>query len=173
MKRNLKIALPALALTTLFSVACQFKNSPDTPGVDTAFIARLQEKQVPHSRYVISLPQNYALKENEGPDFSVYYFQPIDTVAEPDFTGGFYLGNYPSESAPNDSCVHAPLQAKIMGALKEWAVFDCQGGFSIHTLALTNSKDGWDAYVHAFGHGVDDEALIKIVSIFSTLKKPD
>jgi hypothetical protein len=45
--------------------------------------------------------------------------------------------------------------------------------FSIQTLAATNSKDSWDSYVHAFGHGVDDAALAKLVAIFSTLRQKD
>ncbi|SHG64231.1 hypothetical protein SAMN04488109_1203 [Chryseolinea serpens] len=172
MSSILKIALAGIVLAALGTAVFLSLREGDT--VDTTFVSPLQTKVVPHSGYVIDLPSNYSLKENTGPDFSVFYFKPIDTTSIPNFYGGFYLGNYPSRfSVANNSCSHAPLQAPLFNALEEWTLFDCMNGFSSQAIGATNTKDGWDTYVHAFGHGADDEALHKLVTIFATLRKKE
>lgn len=169
MSSILKIALGVVVLAALGTVG--FFSLRGGHKADTTFIRTLQLRVVPHSSYVIDLPSNYSLEENTGPDFSVFYIKPVDTAATRDFYGGFYLGNYPSLiSVSNDSCAHAPIQGSLFNTQKEWSLFDCTNGFSIQAIGATNTKDGWDTYVHAFGHGVDDEALNKLLAIFSTLR---
>jgi len=141
---------------------------------DTTFMSTLREQQVPNTQYVIRLPKDYRLEEKEGPDFSVYFFSLTDTTAKADFHGGFYLGNYPSLfDHENDSCAHEAIQAEVLDIPSEWTLYDCQHGFSFQTIVATNSPERWDSYIHAFGHGVDDDALTKMVTIFSTLKRKD
>jgi hypothetical protein len=54
----------------------------------------LTEKQIGDLNYTISIPRDYSIKENQGPDFSVFHFSPTDTTVKNKFSGGIYFGNY-------------------------------------------------------------------------------
>lgn len=55
--------------------------------------------------------------------------------------------------------------------MQEWRVYNCQGDFSIHTIADNKKGEGWNQQIHAFGHTKSSDELQKILDIYSTLKK--
>ncbi|MFY9311036.1 MAG: hypothetical protein WAQ28_18480 [Bacteroidia bacterium] len=132
----------------------------------------LTEVPVGKSNYLISIPENYVLTENEGPDFYVYYINPSDSTDTLSFTAGMYFGNHPSKFKPlNDSCITDVMNGIILESNTDWTVYNCKGSYSAQTIADSKSDEGWNALVHAFGNGRSEADVHQVIDIFATLRK--
>ncbi|MBS1542513.1 MAG: hypothetical protein JST14_02670 [Bacteroidetes bacterium] len=122
--------------------------------------------------YYISMPNKYSITEKEGPDFSVFYFADSGTTSATSISGGMYFGNFPSEFPPkSDSCKVRTMDSQILGNKSSWTIYECDREFAIQTIVESNSGEGWNSQIHAFGHGKSKEDLDKILAIYSTLRK--
>jgi hypothetical protein len=140
--------------------------------VSSSFIDSLKEKQIEDTGYYISIPTGYFIKENRGPDFSVFYLVPIDTTVNVDFSGGLYFGNFPGKfPPPNDSCKVEMIKGEIFSSNADWTVFDCGKAYSIQAIVTNRFSTGWNNQIHAFGHGTSKSELYKILYMFATLNK--
>ncbi|TDO96593.1 hypothetical protein [Flavobacterium sp. 245] len=171
MNSNLKISfLSAFLIFTI--LGCSDKKTKPIP--ENPYLKELAEKQIGDSKYYISIPKKYTIKENIGPDFSVYYFVPADTTATAAFSGGFYFGNYPSlfESA-SDSCKTEKIKSKILNKNADWRVYNCKGKYSIQSIFESGSNEGWNQYIHAFANANSAADLKKVFLILETMKKKE
>jgi hypothetical protein len=160
--KNYFILLFTICLFTIF--ACERKQSKKT--IDT-FKSTLIEKQLPNTKFFISIPADYFIREQEGPDFSLYYFLPTDTLKPSKYSGGLYLGYAPSEFQP-DSCKAYIQKSVILKSNREWTINNCKEGYTIQTIVSDNKDSGLK--IHAFGNSKNKEDINKVLKIFSTLK---
>jgi len=160
-------------LLSLTIVSCKDNNHKDTK-ITQDFLDSLVDKQVGQLSYYISLPTKYDIKEQEGPDFSVFYITNSDTTVKSSFSGGMYFGNYANEFPPkSDSCKVTSTDSQILGQNSTWTIYECDGEFTLQTIVDSKSGEGWNNQIHAFGHGDTQEDLDKILAIYSTLRKKD
>lgn len=139
---------------------------------DSNFKGQLVQKQIGESKYCISIPPNYSIKESEGPDFIVHYFSPSDTSMVAAFRGGFYMGDHPHEFDPdNDSCKTEKIKSKLLGHNADWKVYICNGEYEIQAITKSKSSEGWNSVIHAFGAAKSKVELNKLLQVFSTLRK--
>lgn len=132
----------------------------------------LTEQLMGESGYSISIPTDYSIKTTDGPDFIVYYFTPSDSTINGEFSGGIYLGNFPTPfEAANDSCKTEILKGEILDSLQEWTVYNCQGDYSIQTIVENKKNEDWNQNIHAFGSTKNKAGLQTILAIYSTLRK--
>jgi hypothetical protein len=156
----------ALCLLSLF-YSCKNVNHKDE--VNNGFIDSLNEKRIGQTNYWIFVPADFEIKENEGPDFSVFYF--VDTTAKSGFSGGMYFGNYPSRFPPkNDSCKIEVINSEILGENSDWSLYECNGEYSVQTIVDSKSK-GWNNQIHVFGHTSSRSDVYRILKIYSTFTK--
>ncbi|KAF2510124.1 hypothetical protein EYY60_11470 [Flavobacterium zhairuonense] len=170
MSANLKIPFLSLFLILTF-LGCSDAKKPK-PVATNPYLKELTEKQIGESNYYISIPKKYTIKENRGPDFSVYYFYPADTSDTTSFSGGFYFGNHPSEFQVNsDSCKTEKIKSKILNKNADWTVYNCQGKYSIQSIIESGSDEGWNQYIHAFAGANSSTDLKKVFLILETMKR--
>lgn len=169
------MSISVMALISLV-ISCNNSTPPDAITPKTEVIVKtktpLTEKQIGESNYFISIPTGYSITASDGPDFSVYYFSPTDTTLRNKLNGGLYFGNFPHEFRPaNDSCKREYRKGKILGEIRDWTVYNCDGNYSIQ--AITDSKSGqdWNQKIHVFGHGKSYRDLDVILEIYETLRK--
>jgi len=155
-----------LLLGALFLTACHNNSATTT---ESKFKNSLVEKKVPGTDFYISIPPNYSLKDQNGPDFSVYYFGPSDTTDKKSFRGGFYLGNAPG-AFNDDSCKVEKRNAPLLGEDEVWSVSDCNNQYRIQTITKSKSDGKWGTYIHAFGRARSKTELNKLFDVYSTLK---
>ncbi|TDX00364.1 hypothetical protein [Dinghuibacter silviterrae] len=94
----------------------------------------LVKHKIPGTSFTISIPAGYRLLQNNGPDFTVYYFAPGDTTAPFSFSGGFYFGNFPHRFGPDSGCTTRTLHRPLLGTPAEWTVYDCDSIHSLQTI---------------------------------------
>ncbi len=170
MNINLKTSFLSVFLS-LTILGCSDKKTKHIP--ENPYLKQLTEKQIGETNYYISIPKKYTIKENRGPDFSVYYFYPTDTTAAAAFSGGFYFGNHPSLFEPSDSCKTEKIQRKILKKNTEWTVYNCKGKYSIQSIVESGSSKGWNQYIHAFASANSAADLKNIFLILETMKKKE
>lgn len=170
MRINLRISF-FLIFLVLIAFGCS-DNKKSKENVENPYLKQLTEKQIGDTNYYISIPKKYTIRENRGPDFSVYYFYPADTTAKAGFSGGLYFGNHPSQfEASSDSCKTEKFKSKILDKNSEWTRINCKGKFSIQTIVESGSDEGWNQYIHAFAGAASSADLKKVLTIFETIKK--
>jgi hypothetical protein len=169
MKITLRWMTLILFLAVFLSYSCKKSDSLQT---SNNVLDSLKETPIGGTGFYISLPAHYSLKENEGPDFSVFYFASTDTTQRSNFSGGMYFGNFPNEfEVPSDSCKTEKITGAILGSNAKWTTYDCNGRYSIQTIADSKSNEGWNSKIHAFGHASTKDDLHKVLQLYSTLKK--
>lgn len=171
MKEIIKFTFCLTCIITI-QTSCNNNSTKDNSSIENKTKITLTEKPIGESGYFISVPSDYSISTSNGPDFSVYYFSPTDTTVKDKLSGGLYFGNFPHEfEADNDSCKTETLKGKILDNIQEWTVYNCQGDFSIQTIADNKKGEGWNQRIHAFGHAKSNDELQTIVDIYSTLRK--
>jgi hypothetical protein len=162
-----------ILLTLLFMPSCsRVNNNTNDELTNDLFRKSLVEKEISTIGFHIYLPPHYSIKENEGPDFSVFYFASTDSTISNPFSGGLYFGNFPNEfRAANDSCKIEMMKGEALGESRNWRVYNCDGKYAIQTIINNKSSEGWNNNIHVFGHGASPEDLNKILVIYSTLKR--
>ena len=138
--------------------------------VDSQFKNNLHQRKIDSTDYRISLPVNYIIKESRGPDFTVYYFHSADTADRKSFSGGFYLGNWPSRSAfVNSDCKEEQINSYLLGENKEWTLYRCGNIYKVQIITDSKSGQDWSQFIQAFGMAATRSDLDKLLEIFSTL----
>jgi len=156
-------------VTIALLASCKNSNS-NSDNVTKGFLDSLTEKQI--LNYKISIPSDYSIKESEGADFTVFHLAPTDTTIKHKFSGGIYFGNYPNKfSSPSGTCKNEIIKGDILDGYAYWAVYNCDGDFSVQTITASKSGQGWNNQIHAFGRGKSKSEIFKILKIYSTLKK--
>ena len=131
-----------------------------------AFIKTLQPADIGNSGLKISLPPGYEIKEKPGPDFMVYYIRPVDSTRVPEYTGGIYLGQFPTEFSPTgEGCRIDSLRSTLMGSERKWMRLYCDSTYLVQTIIERK-----DQKLHAFGKGIKEADVQKMLDVFSTLK---
>lgn len=168
----MRIASKTLALCiALAGLFWGFQNI-NHPVIKSAFQKSLVQKKIKGTYYYLSVPVNYVIKENQGPDFSVYYFYSSDTADKKSFRGGFYLGNAPGGfSGDYDSCKTEKLYSPILGDNKPWTVYNCDGNYSIQIITDRKSGMKWGKLIHAFGNAGSRVEINKLLEVYATLTK--
>ncbi|WP_108807448.1 hypothetical protein [Aquimarina spinulae] len=172
---NEKKVLLSMFLTVVLLYSCNKKESKSKPNSDPVidlFKKNLIETKIGGSNLYISLPTNYKIEENLGPDFKVYHFKHIDTNSVQNLSGGFYLGYHPSEFAPdNDDCKTEFSESEVFNKQRKWRIYDCNGEFSMQSIIINESNEIWNEKIHAFGNATTKNDLDKLMKIYSTLNK--
>ncbi|SEP22895.1 hypothetical protein SAMN05444671_4647 [Flavobacterium sp. CF108] len=169
---NTSLKIPFLSVFLILTIlGCSDKKTKHIP--ENPYLKQLTEKQIGETNYYISIPKKYTIKENRGPDFSVYYFYPADTTAIAAFSGGFYFGNHPSFFEPSDSCKTEKMQRKILNKNTDWTVYNCKGKYSIQSIVESGSNEGWNQYIHTFAGANSVADLKKVFLILETMKKKE
>jgi len=173
-KTGIKFIINILLTISVVSACDNLSNKKiiNNQQIDSTFKNKLIERQIGKSAYYISIPENYSIKETEGPDFSVFYFSPTDTTIKTAFSGGLYFGNFPQEFKPeNKDCTTESIKGTILNNNKDWTVYNCKEKYFIQTIVDSKSGESWNEKIHAFGHGNSKSDINKILEIYSTLKK--
>jgi hypothetical protein len=158
--------------TFLLFLFIAFSCSNQSDVINPLYLKSLVKKQVEHSNLMISIPPDYTIKENQGPDFSVYYIYPTDTTIKNKFTAGMYLGNNPSNfPAKSPNCKEKTVDGKVFGSPQKWTVYNCESVYSLQTTINNKFSEGWNEKIHAFGNTNSEDDINKIVAIFSTIEK--
>ena len=164
-----KIIIVLLGATVVFS-SCRRASSVND--LNQAFLDSLVEKPLSDIGYVLSVPAGYSITETRGEDFSVFYFDRSDSTIASAFSGGVYFGNHPGSFPPaNDSCKVESLSSVILGTNATWTKHKCSEEYSIQTIVASDSDEGWNAKVHAFGHAKSETGIAKVLAIYRTLRK--
>lgn len=167
---NFRISFFSLVLM-LIAFGCKDDKKVEK-AVEDPYLKELKETQIGDIDFYISIPKGYTIKENRGPDFSVYYFFPKDTTNTQAFTGGMYFGNHPSQFDESvDSCKTKKIKSIVLSKDTEWTSIQCKTRFSLQTIIESGSTEGWNSYIHAFAHTSSESDLKKVLTIFKTLKK--
>ena len=168
MKKMIRLFLFLIA-PVFFSCNNSVKKKTGTDNVIDSFTSTLKENKVEGELY-ISLPETYSVRHKGGADFMVYYLGPADSTVVPSFSGGIYLGNFPSEfPATNDSCKTSSIKGKILDNAPEWKIFTCDSSFFLQTI-IDNKGDKSADKLHAFGKGIVGNEE-KVLKMFATLKR--
>ncbi|MNX39411.1 hypothetical protein D3C86_697710 [compost metagenome] len=171
---NTNLKIPFLSIFLILTILGCSDNKKTKHIVENPYLKELTEKQIGESNYYISIPKKYSIKENRGPDFSVYYFYPTDTTATAAFSGGFYFGNHPSLfGTAGDSCKTEKIKSKILNKNADWTVYNCKGNYSIQSIIESGSNEGWNQYIHAFAAANSAADLKKVFLILGTMKKKE
>jgi hypothetical protein len=162
--------IPASLILAVFLSGCS-RNDIDHHA-HNAFMDSLTENQIGETNYYISIPNDYDIKEKEGPDFSVFYFTSKDTTKDASFSGGLYFGNFSQTfPPPNDSCKVETIKSKIFDNNANWTVFECSGDYSVQTIISNKHSEGWNNQIHAFGQAGNINGIYKLLEVYSTLNK--
>lgn len=160
-------------LLVIFLLSCN--NSDPKSGVaenHDPFSQSLSETQIGKGNFYISIPADYFIRETEGPDFFVYYIAPKDTTIRPSYYGGIYFGNHPNNfEADNTGCKTESIDGNLFGNPIKWTSINCEGDYTIQTIADNKGHDDWNEKIHLFGGAESKEELKKVLAIFETLKK--
>jgi hypothetical protein len=171
---NTTLKIPFLSIFLILTILGCSDNKKTKHIIENPYLKELTEKQIGESNYYISIPKKYSIKENRGPDFSVYYFYPTDTTATAAFSGGFYFGNHPSLfGTAGDSCKTEKIKSKILNKNADWTVYNCKGKYSIQSIIESGSNEGWNQYIHAFAAANSAADLKKVFLILGTMKKKE
>ena len=139
--------------------------------VSQSFLDSLMEKQIGTTNYFISVPKDFEIQEEEGIDFTVFYFVDSDTL-QSNLNGGLYFGNYPGLFPQQpDSCNSETVKSKILGNNSTWTIYYCQGEYLVETIVENKESEGWNDRIHAFGHGRSREDIYKILRMYSTFHR--
>src|SRR5690348_1332248 len=171
--KNAVIIMSLIISGLTIIIGCQetSKNKKQNVSENTPGKTQLAQNRIGNSNYYISIPRDYILKENEGPDFSVFYFYPADTTNQPPFAGGIYFGNFPTMFNPeNDSCKVKDITIKFLDSLANWSVYECPGKYFVQTIAEIKDSADWSEKIHAFGNAKTKEGLNTVLEIFGTMK---
>jgi hypothetical protein len=165
--------VPVVLIWVFFVIGCK-EGKPgkksDVPELSTTKF-QLSEKRMGNSNYYVSIPNDYVMNENKGPDFYVYYFYPLDTTVKAPFSGGFYFGNFPHEFEPeNVSCKLQEIKGKFLDSIANWKIHDCVGKYFIQTIVETKGAKGGNGKIHAFGNARTKDWLKMVLEIFGTMK---
>jgi len=136
---------------------------------DSGFKKSLKEQPVGETGHFISLPVGYKLRSTQGPDFTVYYFLPADSLQSPEYSGGMYFGWHPSLFGPQyEPCDHDSLTSPALGADRQWQAYQCNDTlFFIETIV----NAGEDMQIHLFGHALHEKNRNKLLDIYSTFRE--
>jgi len=160
-----KLSSLILFMILILSYSCN-------PKIDREYIKSLHSTPVPHSQFVISIPDNYSIVESQGPDFNVYYLQPADTTNKMLFSAGIYLGNNPSSFGKlKTGCTQEKRKGEVLETKNEWTVYNCSGQFFLETIVENKYHQGGDDFIHVFGNAPNEKDADHIIAIFSTLIK--
>ena len=122
--------------------------------------------QLGKSAFYLSLPPDYQIKEINGIDFTVYYFQPKDSTHTSMGKGGIYVGGHPGRrGAEGDNCIAGNRPGVMLNKLVSWDTYSCTSKAFMETIVAV------DPYlkIHAFGEAKDKQELEKLLPVFSSL----
>lgn len=141
-------------------------------GVDQAYVKTLKPQPLAGTKFEVSIPDQYQIIKNMGPDYDIFYVLPVDTANKKLFTAGMYLGNHPSSFGKSKSgCSETKRKTTVLETESEWTMFDCNGAFFTEVVVQNKYSSGGDEFIHAFGNGSNKEDLEHVFAVFSTLKK--
>jgi hypothetical protein len=162
MKKNISLSLIIIPL--LF--ACNNSKSE--------YLKSLHKTELKNSSFYLSIPQNYILEKEEGPDFDMHYFYPEDTCDTESFSGGLYIGFNPSLfSKYEDKAATKTINSEILGKDVEWTIFEYENEIFIQTIISFKDKDGWEIIIHAFGTAYSEEEMQKLIWTLETLAESE
>lgn len=176
----------SLVLMALLLISCQgYKNKNSENALtddlytnndltDDLYLEELVERQLEKSKFFISIPADYTIEVKDGADFYVCYFYSADTNVEASFNGGIYFGNHPDGfSKDGDSCKTENTKSTILYQNADWKIYNCNEKYSVQTIIENYKTEGWDDLIHAFGHANSKADLIKLMTVFKTIKREE
>lgn len=116
---RLKFTVLCTALGLCMLASCGEGNTPQQQ--DTArVVIPVTEEPVPFS---VDLLPGYKIEKQDGPDFTVYYFQSTDT-SQSFNEGGIYFGGAPDTSSPRTQAyTKREFRDVFMGDTADWREF--------------------------------------------------
>jgi len=146
----------------------------------------LIKQQLGNTGYYISIPSDFEISKTGGMDFTVYYFNSIDTLEAEQFSFGLYMGDYPSDyKRVCKECDTEVFEGELINKPCKWIIYRDEDSCFIETIIQKNDSnivnlgvnmDGKESYIlisenkiRAFGKSYKKEDLDLILKIFSTL----
>jgi len=103
-----------LSVFVIILFSCN-NNITSTKHTKDEYTNSLIKTQLGKTKQYLSIPKDYIVEEQNGPDFGVYYFAPKDSADLTSLRGGIYIGGHPSTFSVNDSICHSEtLESKIL-----------------------------------------------------------
>ncbi|HEX8326676.1 MAG TPA: hypothetical protein VF629_03985 [Hymenobacter sp.] len=148
------------------------KAAPARPQPTAGPVPQLIERPLGKSGYFVTLPSTYALKSTDAEDFVVYYFAPADTTVRTHFKGGIYLGGHPQGTdSAGAGCQVRRVPATLLGRPATWRVQRCATGYALDAVFDSQSGEGWNPLINAFGEAKSAAELRQLLAIFATLRR--
>lgn len=157
---QLRVLLPAIALGLLISCG----NDGDEKTTDSvAVINPIVEEPIPFS---IDLLPGYKIEKQDGPDFTVYYFQSTDT-SQSFNEGGIYFGGAPDTSSPqSQGYTKREFRDVFMGDSADWREFttDTYVQREVYVEKSPTEK------IHSWCYSNDPAMLEKLYGMIQSIK---
>jgi hypothetical protein len=134
----------------------------------------LLENKIDGTGYFISLPENYYVTKNMGPDFDVYYINSNGINSEKITNGGIYFGNHPSLFGNDEETDLQFIEysiCKIFNKNRKWKIYNSEHNYFAEIITRNNSGEEWNRYIHIWANGKTKKDLYKIIYLYSTLRK--
>ncbi|QCE40028.1 hypothetical protein [Psychroserpens sp. NJDZ02] len=125
-----------------------------------------------HTDFYISLPKDYIIKPQQGPDFNIFYVVHNDTISTTNYYGGLYIGNHPNTfEMTNDSCNIDYIEGNVFDKKNQWTTYNCNEDYSLEAVIDNKYNQSWNQKIHFFGNSVNKEGIDKLIMIYETLSK--
>jgi hypothetical protein len=134
----------------------------------------LIKKRIEETNYYISLPENWYIDKNLGPDFIVYYFCSKEDDLEEKTHGGLYFGNWPSRFTEDDERSFEYknyIYSRILNKNIKWKIYYTENHYFSENIIRNNGGDDWERYLHIWASGNTTDDVQKTIYLYSTITK--
>jgi hypothetical protein len=138
----------------------QEKTSIQTPAVSA--------KRVPidTSGFSIELPSSMKIGSQQGPDFMVYYFTPIDTSIQKG-EAGIYFGPKPDVHPPTTEYSQTEILAPFLGQTEKWTQYVT----SKYTQREVFIENGEGQKIHAWCYSDNPAELENLFTMMKSIQR--
>ena len=147
----------------VFLFSCKSRTSNDENKISSK--QKIVKRLAPNSEFQILIWTDYKIEERNGPDFTVYYFYPVDTTKKLFGTGGVYFGGHPQRIQPDGEkklIKDSLVVGNLLGKKIDWTLFDYGSNITAETILEMGDYEKVSAF--ASGHSYSDiDSLIKVM----------
>jgi hypothetical protein len=158
----------------IFLIVILSFNSCETINKENIGELILLERNIEETIYFISLPENYFITRQMGPDFDVYYINSNDFDNEEITHSGLYFGNHPSSfgnDKENNLKYLGGIYCRIFNKDRRWRIYNKGNNYFAEIIVRNKGGKEWERYVHVWANGKTKEELYKNIYLYSTLRK--
>jgi hypothetical protein len=169
-----KIFLPALAIAgLLFSCGGEEKKPAANVAANAASVNHTAGRvPVGSSGLSVNLPPTHRIQEQQGTDFLVYYFAPVDSISNQG-EGGIYLGLNPDVSPPSIEYTVRQFNDSLFGkdSLNGKAVTWTEYTTAKYTQRETFIDDGTTRKIHVWCYANNQPELEQLFHLVKSIRQ--